>query len=930
MKQFFDQHGDRLSPDEKQAIWATLSAKLRSQAHSKERPLVKDQSANEPERGGGSFRTRLIGRRRLWAYPLAGALVTAVLLVVTLRQQGGIHHRIALPPAQEVRSVMPPSSGTEVEVKARDLDQAKTQTDGGIKKEASPSRTETRLRDQAAQDRQTIEQPAPGQLVRERAALDRHPGPSSGATAITGSLPPSLARSSAGGDNVAAPGPSGPSEPVDADLLASAPERLSFDAPAVVPMTAQAPVEPKASKVSAGDRSDLMAAADMSRGTGIIRGSVTDSTGQPLGSSNVVVVGTAWGAFTAEDGTFVISNVPAGTYVLEASMIAYSQEKIENVRVEAGKSTDLRFRLKLRSVNAIGEVAIVAPREVLKWARSSTVSDRQLTEQSDLVGLKAGGNAAGGAAHIDGGRGEGRITNLFESSPSPSREYRSAQPPRPQPPSIPTTGGSKLPNGEVFDSMFFKHYGVNPFVPTDEDALSTFAVDVDAASYTVARSYIDLGHLPPAEAVRVEEFVNFFRQGYPSFEGPDFRILVEGAPSPFAKHGYELLRIGIKAREIPAEERRPANLVFVIDVSGSMDRENRLELVKKALRILVDELTPDDRIGIVVFTSEARVLLEPVGVENRDEILDAIGRLHPENSTNVADGLRLGYNMARQMQRSGEITRIVLCSDGVANEGITVAPSILEEVRRQADQGVQLTAIGVGMGNFNDVLLEQLADQGDGNYYYVDEIGEARRVFSQNLTGTLQTIARNAKVQIEFDPRQVLRYRLLGFENRDVADNDFRNDRVDAGEIGAGHEVTALYEIKLAPDAERGRIATVRLRYSKPLEDTDGETRTREIEQDFDTSDLNRSFERATPYFRLDAAVAELAEILRGSYWARGHRIEDALPIARAASADLGRDRPAAEFVQLVDRAAELADRLSREERRRTIQRWDEEPENDR
>jgi Ca-activated chloride channel family protein len=514
---------------------------------------------------------------------------------------------------------------------------------------------------------------------------------------------------------------------------------------------------------------------------------------------------------------------------------------------------------------------------------------------------------------------------------------------------IPTTGGSALPNDEVFDSMFFRHYGVNPFIPTDEDALSTFAVDVDNASYTVMRRYIDLGQLPPQEQARVEEFVNFFPQGYPKFEDTDFRIFVDGAPSPFGA-GYQLVRIGIKGREISDRDRKPANLTFVIDISGSMEREDRLELVKRSLRALVDQLRDGDRVGIVVFSAQGRVLLDPVTIgglypmvrnwdrwrdgrtlEPRHRILEAIDQLHPESSTNAEEGLELGYEMARRMYRSDGINRIVLCTDGVANVGNTSAESILSRARSGADGGIHLTAIGVGMGNFNDVLLEQLADQGDGNYYYVDDFDEARRVLVENLTGTLQTIAKDAKVQVEFDPSRVLRYRLLGFENRDVADRDFRNDRIDAGEIGAGHQVTALYEVKLAGDIRSGRIATVRLRYARPVDrpwpdggeyegpdrrdpdaernrpDTDG---VREIGTGVDASDIRHDFADASPYLRLDAAVAEFAEILRHSYWAKESRISDVLPVARRAAGDL-HEKAADEFVSLLERANRLNDLIT-------------------
>ncbi len=557
---------------------------------------------------------------------------------------------------------------------------------------------------------------------------------------------------------------------------------------------------------------------------------------------------------------------------------AYVAPAAEEVRVTASRMIDTRSSTSKQTVT--GESLRDLPVENLR----------------DAISLKAGIVATGGDLHVRGGR-SGELKKEIDGIAVSGSVT--------QPPVVPTTGGERLPNDEAFDSMFFRNYGVNPFIAADEDPLSTFAVDVDAGSYTLARRYLELGHLPPADAVRVEEFVNFFPQGYPKFEQGDFRILIDGAPSPFGA-GYHLVRIGLKGREITARNRKPAQLTFVIDVSGSMDREDRLELVKKALRLLVDELRADDRVGIVVYGSQGRVILEPTKAQDgRRSILAAIDQLRPEGSTNAEDGLRLAYDMARRGYRPGAINRLVLCSDGVANMGQTGPESILARVRTEADRGIQLTTIGFGMGNYNDVLMEQLADQGDGNHYYVDGIEEGQRVFVENLTGTLQTIAKDAKVQVEFDSTRVLRYRLIGFENRDVADRDFRNDRVDAGEIGGGHEVTALYEVKLAPGVTQGTLATVRLRYASPEQEDAGAPRVRELEQRFAVGALSRKFEDAAARFRLDAAVVEFAEILRGSYWAKEGRLSDVLSVARNSAASL-RDESSAEFVSLVEKAAAL------------------------
>jgi Ca-activated chloride channel family protein len=655
---------------------------------------------------------------------------------------------------------------------------------------------------------------------------------------------------------------------------------------------------------------------------GAVTGRITDSQNQPVPHATVTVVGTRAGAVSGEDGTYRIDGLAPDTYSLRAQSMGRAPEVRTGIRVEGEHEATADIRMgEERSVKSLEEITVSAAK-LIDTRTSSTkqsvggqsLKDLPVENLTQVAQPKAGVVGTGGELHFRGGR-SGEVKMEFGNAPSgaPSGVASGVVPP----PVIPYTGGTKLPNDEPYDAMFFKTYGVNPFIATDEDPLSTFAVDVDAASYTVTRRYLELGHLPPADAVRVEEFVNFFPQAYPRFEREDFRILIDGGPSPFGR-GYELLRIGIKGREIAERDRKPAQLTFVIDVSGSMEREDRLELVKRALRLLVDQLRDDDRVGIVVFGTNARVLLEPAGLgeggAGRQRILDAIELLRPEGSTNTEQGLRFGYEMARGAYRSGAINRIVLCADGVANQGHTGPESILAEVRTEADRGIHLTAIGFGMGNYNDVLMEQLADRGDGNYYYVDNLDEARRVLVEHLTGTLQTIAKDAKVQVEFDSTRVLRYRLLGFENRDVADRDFRNDKVDAGEIGAGHEVTALYEVKLAPRVAQGTLATVRLRYARPEQEGAGAPQVREIEQRFEAAALSREFEDAAPRFRLDAAVAEFAEILRGSYWAKEGRLADVLAVARSAARSLN-DDATAEFVSLVEKAAALSGKPRPEER---------------
>ena len=461
-------------------------------------------------------------------------------------------------------------------------------------------------------------------------------------------------------------------------------------------------------------------------------------------------------------------------------------------------------------------------------------------------------------------------------------------------------GGSATVNDAAYDLTFFKNYGVNPFIDTEDDHLSTFAVDVDTASYTVARRFVQDGNLPDPDSVRVEEFVNYFEQGYERPGEGAFAIHLEGSPSPFGQENHWLMRVGLQGKSVSAEERKDATLIFTIDVSGSMGREDRLGLVKQSLRLLVDELRDTDKVGIVTYGSRGSVLLEPTDGEEKGRIMGAIDSLTPTGSTFVEDGLRLAYKMASGEVEPGRITRVIVLSDGVGNVGNTGAESILRQISENVEKGITLTTVGFGMGNYNDILMEQLANDGDGSYHYVDTLAEARRIFVENLTGTLQVIAKDGKIQVDFNPDVVTRFRLLGYENRRVDDQDFRNDEVDAGEIGADHSVTALYELKLRDDAD-GLLSTVRVRYEDP---DSGEVY--EIYREFNRADLEASLEQTSPRFQMAAVVAEYAEILRESYWAQEGNLEDVVSEARRIQMLLPEEIDFAEFTDLVVRTERI------------------------
>ena len=461
-------------------------------------------------------------------------------------------------------------------------------------------------------------------------------------------------------------------------------------------------------------------------------------------------------------------------------------------------------------------------------------------------------------------------------------------------------GGSATVNDAAYDLTFFKHHGVNPFIDTEDDHLSTFAIDVDTASYTVARRFLFDGNMPHPDSVRVEEFINYFDQEYEPPADDAFAIHVEGSPSPFGGEKHWMMRVGLQGKTVAEDDRQNATLIFAIDVSGSMGREDRLGLVKRSLKLLVDQLRPSDEVGIVIYGDRGSVLLEPTDGGEKITILQAIDRLNPGGSTYVEEGLTLAYRMAAEQVQPGRIARVMLLSDGVGNVGRTGSDSILRQIRSYVDDGVTLTTVGFGMGNYNDILMEQLANDGDGTYHYVDTLTEARRVFVDNLVGTLQNIAKDTKIQVDFNPEVVRSYRLLGYENRAVKDEQFRDDTVDAGEVGAGHNVTALYEMKLHDDAD-GTLATVRVRYEDP---DNGDVS--EIESSFQRSDLINEFEETSPRFQLSAVVAEYAEILRESFWAEEGSLGKVAVEATRVLSLLPEDSDVAEFAALATQAERI------------------------
>lgn len=450
-----------------------------------------------------------------------------------------------------------------------------------------------------------------------------------------------------------------------------------------------------------------------------------------------------------------------------------------------------------------------------------------------------------------------------------------------------------LPEEEKLKNNVFKDYGLNNFVSTQKDTLSTFGLDVDTASYTWMRKSVLNNFMVSKDSVRTEEYINYFDYDYikPNQDNK-FSITTD----LFKVKDTNVLKIGVQGLKIDNSQRKNVHISLVIDISGSMNQENRLALVKESVKILVKSLTDKDFISITVFGNQARTLLSYSN--DKEKIINIIDDLKTEGATNTEAGLNLGYTVAKQNYKTGYINKVILCSDGYANIGSTNPDILLNKIKQDAISGISLSTIGFGMGNYNDVLMEQLADKGDGSYSYVDTLKEADRIFTQNLTGTIQTIAKDAKMQVAFNPDIVSEYRLIGYENRDIADDDFRNDKVDSGDVGSGQSVTALYELKFKTNMNTSsNLANIFLRYK----DIDQNLAIKEVSKDIKINDLVL-FEQANNDSKLALSSAIYAEILKGSYWSQMFNFDNVIEY----SSKIAQSEKVKDFISLVNKAKTL------------------------
>jgi Ca-activated chloride channel homolog len=616
----------------------------------------------------------------------------------------------------------------------------------------------------------------------------------------------------------------------------------------------------------------------------VISGKVSDKeTNEPLIGANVLVVGTNYGAATDTKGFFKIKNLKPGKYDIRVSFVGYSTKTITDVSLS--KTDSIFLEIFLETDFKLEEIVV----QDEKYYKEKATNSAKVISGEQINRLPVNG------INNNISLRSGRVNSGYE-------------------------GDIRYPS----DAFNTEEYGLiieNDFLDALSNPVSTFSIDVDAASYSNARRLIMNGNLPPKDAVRIEEFVNYFDYDYPKPKGEHpFSVFTEMSRCPWNMDNY-LVHIGIKGKELNDEERRHGNFVFLIDVSGSMTPENKLPLLKKAYKIMINNLSNEDRVAIVVYAGAAGLILPSTPATEKEKIINAIERLQAGGSTAGGQGIKLAYKIAKENFIKNGNNRIILATDGDFNVGVSSTSEMVRLVEEKKNEGIFLTILGFGMGNYKDNRLEQIADKGNGNYYYIDNIMEANKVLGHEIMATLFTIAKDVKIQIEFNPAKVKSYRLIGYENRLLKKEDFDDDTKDAGELGAGHTVTALYEIVPAKDISAlknnenlkyqenkikesaitsDEVLTLSLRYKEPDKET-----SRLISQALteNISDLKRSSDN----MKFSAAVAQFAMLLRDSKYKGESDFDNILELAENSKGDdkFGyRD----EFITLVRMAKRLDD----------------------
>ena len=622
--------------------------------------------------------------------------------------------------------------------------------------------------------------------------------------------------------------------------------------------------------LTAGVMAELVFGAPKDGG---IAGTVTEiSSGAGIESATITILGDGRQVRSDRNGRFTISGLTPGSYDISFTHPSFETAEVHDIGVSAARTSEIKVSLARKERKERGDSAAQSDDYKTKKQASQSSAGQLGTEPQKI--------------YRDNYQGS---TDYLRQIPTEQRQrsYEYEQPYYPLP-----------------DDMYFRDYGTHNFVDTRRDHLSTFGLDVDDASYTLARTYLFDGNLPPTDAIRVEEFVNHFNYGYASPNESKFRVFTEMTGSPFDKR-TSILKIGIKGREVSDRERKPLNLTLVIDVSGSMNYGNRIDLVKQSIRMLIEQLDRNDRVSIVAYGSHAFTVLEPTSADKQRQIIKSLDRLNAGGSTYAEAGLKLGFQMANSQYVNGHNNLVALCSDGVANVGKTDPDAIMRDIKQHVRKGITLSTFGFGMGNYNDVLLERLAINGNGKYAYVDTEDQARKLFVDGLVGTLQVLARDVKVQVDFNPVVVAQYRLIGYENRAIADHKFRDNRQDGGEVGAGHEVTALYELILKQRKPTQKLATVFVRWK----DAD-QSEVVELSKDVTAGKGYARFDAARPELRLAIVAARFAEMLKQTEQSSRTSYSELARLARSVQRQMPNEQTA-ELVDLIDRASNLSGYLS-------------------
>ena len=626
----------------------------------------------------------------------------------------------------------------------------------------------------------------------------------------------------------------------------------------------------------------------------VVSGTITDAaSGAPLMGAQVHVEGLTLSALAANDGRYQLT-IPASAsseIVIRADLIGYT-------------SLTKTVSLGARSLHLDFALHSSAPSESPDDRNAAAAIGGIVEADDERLRIRAD------AASIAPARARYSLRSESQSG----RRGQALPELRPS--------GQGLPGryNRDFQREGYDRIYENEFMAVGANPLSTFGIDVDRASYSNVRRFIRSGQLPPADAVRIEELINYFTYDLPNPEGPDpFLVRTEVGPAPWNPM-HRLVRIGIQGQRMDTVDLPPSNLVFLVDVSGSMQPANKLPLLKSALRMLVNQLRPQDRVAIVVYAGAAGLVLEPTSGADKETILEALSRLEAGGSTAGGAGLRLAYDVARKHHMEGGNNRLILATDGDFNVGPSSDAEMIRLIEERRDQGTFLTVLGFGTGNLQDAKMEQIADHGNGNFAYIDSTHEAQKVLVQEFGGTLYTIAKDVKLQVEFNPARVQAYRLIGYENRMLAAEDFNDDRKDSGDLGAGHTVTALYEViptgvdtstpirgldELRYQRTDERVARespemlfVKLRYKDP-----NGSRSRLLSHAVRDVDVVPSTD-----FTFAASVAAFGMILRDSKY-RG--AVDLAAVLRWARSSLGRDDEGyrREFVRMVEEAQRLDDR---------------------